>query len=327
MAKITVLGSGGWGMALAISAFNNRNQVALWSPFEWEVEMLREKRTNEKLLRGIFLPDEIEITTDMSVVEGSAITIIATPSTVIRDVANKLSKYKNFGIVVNVSKGIEKGSLKFLSEVITDEIPEAVVVALSGPSHAEEVINQQLTIVCSVCENNEYAVLVQQLFNNPSYFRVYTGSDLKGAELCGALKNIYAIASGMLYGLGLGDNARAGLISRALVEMKRFCHYENASDETVFGLTGLGDLVVTTTSHHSRNFQAGVKLATGSNLQETISSMTMVVEGARTAQAAYQRSLELDIEVPIIEEVYKVIYNHKSVKKAVNDLMSPLNKA
>ena len=173
MAKITVLGSGGWGMALAISAFNNRNRVTLWSPFQTEVDLLKEKRTNEKLLRGIFLPDGIEITTDMSVVEGSALTIIATPSTVIRDVANKLSKQKDFGIVVNVSKGIEKGSLKFLSQVIKDEIPDATVVALSGPSHAEEVARNIPTSIVAASDSLAASQVVQDIMSSDT-LRVYT---------------------------------------------------------------------------------------------------------------------------------------------------------
>lgn len=327
MAKISIIGAGSWGSALARILGDNNNDVLIYDIDEKIVNEINQYHTNKEKLPIGSLPLNVKATNSISeVISFSDIVVLSVPTKVLRIVLKEISAVIDSPkLFINTSKGIEPDTFLRVSEVVKQEINNNYIkefVALTGPSHAEEVIKQQLTIVCSVCETNEYAVLVQQLFNNPYYFRVYTSSDLIGAEICGALKNIYAIASGMLYGLGLGDNARAGLISRALVEMKRFCLFANAKEETVFGLTGLGDLVVTTTSHHSRNFQAGVKLATGSNLQETIASMTMVVEGARTVQAAYQKALELNIEVPIIEEVYKVIYNHKSVQNAVNDLMS-----
>lgn len=327
MAKISIIGAGSWGSALARILGDNNNDVLIYDIDEKIVNEINQYHTNKEKLPIGSLPLNVKATNSISeVISFSDIVVLSVPTKVLRIVLKEISAVIDSPkLFINTSKGIEPDTFLRVSEVVKQEINNNYIkefVALTGPSHAEEVIKQQLTIVCSVCETNEYAVLVQQLFNNPHYFRVYTSSDLIGAEICGALKNIYAIASGMLYGLGLGDNARAGLISRALVEMKRFCLFANAKEETVFGLTGLGDLVVTTTSHHSRNFQAGVKLATGSNLQETIASMTMVVEGARTVQAAYQKALELNIEVPIIEEVYKVIYNHKSVQNAVNDLMS-----
>ena len=175
--------------------------------------------------------------------------------------------------------------------------------------------------MCSVSENVEHAKLIQKIFSNTSYFRVYTLTDLAGAELGGALKNIYAIASGMLEGSGYGDNARAALIARALVEMRKLAIAMGAQEETLYGLTGLGDLVVTTSSHHSRNFQAGVKLAQGKNLEETINSIPMVVEGFRTCQAAYEAARELKVETPIIDAVYSVIYQHHGVKAVVKKLM------
>lgn len=319
MAKITVLGSGGWGMALAISAFNNRNQVALWSPFEWEVEMLREKRTNQKLLRGIFLPDEIEITTDMSVVEGSAITIIATPSTVIRDVANKLSKYKNFGIVVNVSKGMEKGSLKFLSEVITDEIPDAVVVALSGPSHAEEVARNIPTSIVAASESLAASQVVQDIMTSET-LRVYTSGDIKGAELGGAMKNIIAIAAGFCDGLGLGDNTKAALITRGLAEMTRLGVCMGAKEYTFAGLTGIGDLVVTCTSRHSRNNRFGYKVGSGADIKTALEEVG-TVEGYYATEMIYNLGKKYNVELPIINECYNVLYEGKDVTQSVPDLM------
>lgn len=327
MAKVSIIGAGSWGSALARILGDNKHDVLLYDVDEKIVNEINQFHTNKEKLPVGCLPLNVNATNSMKdAISFSEIIVLSVPTKVLRIVLKEINKYiEQPKIFINTSKGIEPDTFLRVSEIVKQEINNNYIcgfVALTGPSHAEEVINQQLTAVCSVSENKTLAALVQNLFNNQKYFRVYTSTDLIGAELCGSLKNIYAIASGMLYGLGLGDNARAGLISRALVEMKRFCAYANAKEETVYGLTGLGDLVVTTTSHHSRNFQAGVKLATGNNLEETISSMSMVVEGARTVQAAYQKALELNIETPIIEEVYKVIYNHKTVLEAVNDLMS-----
>lgn len=319
MAKITVLGSGGWGMALAISAFNNHNEVALWSPFESEVDLLNEKRTNEKLLKGIFLPEGIKITTDMSVVEGSTLTIIATPSTVIRDVANKLSKQKNFGIVVNVSKGIEKESLKFLSDVIKDEIPEAVVVALSGPSHAEEVARNIPTSIVAASDSLAASQVVQDIMTSDT-LRVYTSSDLKGAELGGAMKNVIAIAAGFCDGLGLGDNTKAALITRGLAEMTRLGVCMGAKEYTFAGLTGIGDLVVTCTSQHSRNNRFGFKVGNGMDIKEALAQVG-TVEGYYATEMIYNLSRKYKVELPIINECYSVLYKGKDVTQSVPDLM------
>lgn len=319
MAKITVLGSGGWGMALAISAFNNRNQVTLWSPFQTEVDLLKEKRTNEKLLRGIFLPDGIEITTDMSVVEGSALTIIATPSTVIRDVANKLSKQKNIGIVVNVSKGIEKGSLKFLSEVIKDEIPDATVVALSGPSHAEEVARNIPTSIVAASDSLAASQVVQDIMSSDT-LRVYTSGDLKGAELGGAMKNVIAIAAGFCDGLGLGDNTKAALITRGLAEMTRLGICMGAKEFTFSGLTGIGDLVVTCTSRHSRNNRFGYKVGSGYAIDTALAEVG-TVEGYYATEMIYNLGQKYNVELPIVNECYAVLYKGKDVNQSVPDLM------
>ena len=319
MAKITVLGSGGWGMALAISAFNNRNRVTLWSPFQTEVDLLKEKRTNEKLLRGIFLPDGIEITTDMSVVEGSALTIIATPSTVIRDVANKLSKQKDFGIVVNVSKGIEKGSLKFLSQVIKDEIPDATVVALSGPSHAEEVARNIPTSIVAASDSLAASQVVQDIMSSDN-LRVYTSGDLKGAELGGAMKNVIAIAAGFCDGLGLGDNTKAALITRGLAEMTRLGICMGAKEHTFSGLTGIGDLVVTCTSRHSRNNRFGYKVGSGCAIDTALAEVG-TVEGYYATEMIYNLGKKYNVELPIVNECYAVLYKGKDVNQSVPDLM------
>lgn len=320
MAKITILGSGGWGMALAISAYNCRNDVTLWSPFKEEVDLLLEKRTNEKLLRGVVLPLGIKITTDLSVVEGDAITIIATPSTAVRSVAKQLAAYNNIGIVVNVSKGFERGSLKFLTEVISEELPNVKVVALSGPSHAEEVARGIPTSIVATSTSLAAAQAVQNIMSG-SCLRVYTSTDLIGVELGGALKNVIAIAAGCCDGLGLGDNTKAALITRGLSEMTRLGVCMGAKEYTFSGLTGIGDLVVTCTSRHSRNNRFGYMVGSGMDIQTALSTVG-TVEGYHAAEMAYQLSQGFGLELPIINECYALLYKGKSVSDVVTTLMN-----
>lgn len=324
--KVTVIGGGSWGSALARILGDNGHDVIIYDRSLEIVTEINEYHTNKSKLPVGTLPLNVCATNSLEEsLKGSNVIVIAVPTKVIRSVLQKMNVVLTHkSLFVNASKGLEPDTFLRVSEIVYQEINNELIedfVALTGPSHAEEVINQLLTIICAVSTNRKAAKLVQSLFNNSKYFRVYTSYDLKGAELCGALKNIYAIASGMLSGIGLGDNAKAGLISRALVEMRRFVISFGASEETIYGLTGLGDLVVTTTSQHSRNFQAGYRLATGKNLEETISSMTMVVEGARTVVAAYQYARANNLETPIIDAVYDVLYNKKAVKTAINQLM------
>lgn len=320
MAKITVLGSGGWGMALAISAYNNRNDVTLWSPFQEEVDLLLEKRTNEKLLRGVVLPEGIKITTDMSVVEGDTITIIATPSIAVRSVAKQLSSYKNVGIVVNVSKGFEKGSLKFLTEVISEELPKAKVVALSGPSHAEEVARNIPTSIVATSNSVVAAQTVQDIMSG-GCLRVYTSTDLVGVELGGAIKNVIAIAAGCCDGLGLGDNTKAALITRGLSEMARLGVCMGANEYTFAGLTGIGDLVVTCTSRHSRNNRFGYKVGSGTPVKTALEEVG-TVEGYYATEMVYQLAKKYSVELPIINECYALLYEDKPVNEVVKTLMN-----
>ncbi len=319
MAKVTVLGSGGWGMALALSAFNNGCQVTLWSPFKAEVEALKEKRTNEKLLKDIYLPEEISITDELSVVEGDTITIIAVPSIAVREVANKLSAFKDFGIVVNVSKGIEKGTLKRLSQVIADELPDTPIVVLSGPSHAEEVARNIPTSLVAAGNSLSAAQAVQSIMSNDD-LRIYTSTDLIGVELGGALKNVIAVAAGLCDGLGLGDNSKAALITRGLAEMARLGVCMGAKEYTFAGLTGIGDLVVTCTSRHSRNNRFGYKVGTGTSVEDALKEVG-TVEGYYAAKMAHDLSVKYRVELPIIEECYKVMYENKPINEIVNDLM------
>ncbi len=319
MVKVTVLGSGGWGMALALCAHNNGCKVTLWSPFENEVEMLRTKRTNEKLLKGVFIPEDIDITSDLSVVEGDTVTIIAVPSTAVREVAKKLKEYKDFGIVVNVSKGFEKGTLKRLSEVIAEELPETPIVALTGPSHAEEVARNMPTSIVAASRSLAAAQAVQGIMKS-QYLKIYTSGDIIGAELGGALKNIIAIAAGICGGLGLGDNTRAALITRGMAEMARLGVCMGAKEYTFSGLTGIGDLIVTCMSEHSRNNRFGQKLGKGVSVENALSEVG-TVEGYYAAEMAHGLSLKYGIELPIISECYAVMYEGKGVKEALFDLM------
>lgn len=320
MAKITVLGSGGWGIALAISAYNNGCDVTLWSPFEDEVKLLKEKRTNEKLLKDIFIPEGVAITDDLSVVEGDTVTIIAVPSIAVREVAKKLSAYKNYGIVVNVAKGIEKGSLKTLSQVISDELPNAKVVVLSGPSHAEEVARGIPTSLVAASVSVPAAEAVQSIMTGGA-LRVYTSKDLVGVELGGALKNVIAVAAGFCDGLGLGDNSKAALITRGLAEMARLGVCMGAEEYTFAGLTGVGDLVVTCTSQHSRNNRFGFKVGTGMPIDEALKAVG-TVEGYYAALMAHELATIYNVELPIIEECYNILYKNKPVDSVVPDLMN-----
>lgn len=327
MSKVTILGAGSWGSALSRILGDNNHEVMLYDTNDLTVNEINLYHTNKDKLPEGMLPLTVKATLSINeAVNFADIIVISVPTKVLRDVLKLVNNnIKSKKLFVNTSKGLEPGTFFRVSEIVYQEINNEFIegfVALTGPSHAEEVVQKLLTIVCSVSPNKTHAKLIQSLFNNNTYFRVYTGSDLLSSELCSALKNVYAIASGMLYGIGAGDNARAGLISRALVEMKRFVVAAGATEETVYGLTGLGDLVVTTTSTHSRNYQAGIKFATGSNLKETIASMNMVVEGARTALAAYNKAKELKIDTPIIDAVYKVIYEEKDVKESILSLMS-----
>lgn len=319
MAKITVLGAGGWGMALALSANGCGNEVTVWSPFPEEVAALQKNRGNERLLSGIKLPDEIAITSDLSAVKGSAITIIATPSIAVRQTAKRLSAEKDFGIVVNVAKGFEKGSLLRLSQVITEELPEAKVAVLSGPSHAEEVARGIPTSVVVASASAVTAQIVQSIMSGDN-LRIYTSDDLIGVELGGALKNVIAIASGFCDGLGLGDNTKAALITRGLAEMARLGVCMGAKEYTFSGLAGIGDLVVTCTSQHSRNHRFGEKVGSGTPVNQALSEVG-TVEGYYAAELAYLLAKKYKIEMPITEECYAILYENKDVKDVPNDLM------
>lgn len=324
--RVSVIGAGSWGTALANLLVKNNHEVLVYDVDEAIIEEINTKHTNYSKLKDGVLEVGVVATNDLTkVLEFSNIIVLSVPTKVLRIVLNNIKNIiTSKKIFVNTSKGIEPDTCLRISEVVTEVLTDEYIeafVALTGPSHAEEVILSLPTLVTSVSDNIEAAKLIQTIFSNDFNFRVYTSTDLLGAELGGALKNIYAIASGMLTGVGYGDNARAALITRALVEMQRLALSLGASEKTLLGLSGVGDLIVTTTSYHSRNFQAGLAIAKGKNLKEAVSSIPMVVEGARTTLSAYQMARKQNVETPIIDAVYAVIYEGKDVSETINDLM------
>lgn len=316
--KITVLGSGGWGIALAMSAERNGHSVTLWSPFDEEILELSTQRESKKLLKGIKIPEDIKMTTNISISENSDITIIAVPSIAVKETAIRLKEIKNPGIVVNVAKGLEATSLKRLSEVISDEITAPVVV-LSGPSHAEEVARKVPTSLVASSKDLDAAKKVIDAFSN-EYLRLYTNDDMVGVELGGALKNIIAVAAGVCDGLGLGDNTRAALITRGLTEIARLGVALGAKERTFAGLSGLGDLVVTCTSRHSRNHRFGELVGKKVDVDTALKEVG-TVEGYYATALAYKLALSVGTEMPITSKCYAVLYENADVTEAIKDLM------
>ena len=320
MAKVTVLGSGGWGTALAISAFNCGHEVFLWSPFEQEVNDLIKNRENVKLLPGIKIPNEITITTDINCANGSLISVIACPSVAVRSVAKQLAAVENHGIVVNVAKGFEKDTLKRLSEVICEELPNDKICVLSGPSHAEEVARMIPTSLVASSKSFTAASIVQDVLSS-EFLRIYTANDLVGVELGGALKNVIAVCAGISDGLGLGDNTKAALITRGLSEMANLGVCMGADERTFMGLTGIGDLVVTCTSQHSRNNRFGNKVGSGIPVEQALAEVG-TVEGYHAALMAYQLGQKYGVELPIINCCYRVLYEDYRPDLSVKELMT-----
>ena len=317
--KIVVLGAGGWGIALALKSFFKGNETYIWSPFENEVSSLNEKRESEKLLPGVKIPEEIKITSDISVCENVDITVIATPSFAVRETAARL-KNINCGIVVNVAKGFEKGSMLRLSEVIKSELPQADVAVLSGPSHAEEVSRDIPTAIVAASENEAAAKTVQAAFTGEN-FRVYTNRDIIGVEVGGAVKNVIAVAAGIEHGLSLGDNTRAALITRGLTEMSRLGVAMGADVKTFMGLAALGDLVVTCMSEHSRNNRFGNLVGQGVSVPEALEKVG-TVEGYYAVAAVCELAEKYGVSMPISEQCYDILYNGAPPMKAAAALMT-----
>lgn len=320
MANIVVLGAGGFGISLAIMAHNSGHKVSLWSHSEDSAKYLLENREHKKLLKGIKIPIGISITTDISVVKDADIAIIATPSHAVRETAKKISQYlKEDAVVACVSKGLEKGSLKLLSDVLEEELKNSSVM-ISGPSHAEEVAIGEPTTVVAASKTRKAAEYVQDILMNPK-FRIYVNDDVVGVELGAALKNVIALAAGCADGLGHGDNVKAALLTRGIIEIARLGVAMGGQSETFGGLSGVGDLIVTCTSMHSRNRRTGILIGKGKTPQEAIAEVGMTVEGFSTAKSAYELSKKMKVEMPIIQQVYEVLYLGKSPIDAVTELM------
>lgn len=322
MAKISVLGAGSWGTALALLLHNNGHEVLLWSTLSDEVKMLNEKREHESKLPGVKLPEEILITADLNAaLKEPDVVVLAVPSPFTRSTAHRMAPLVHDGQkIVNVAKGIEEKTLMTLSEIIEEEIPNGDVCVLSGPSHAEEV-GRGLPTTCVIsAKTRESAEYLQGLFMSP-LFRVYITTDMLGVELGASLKNVIALAAGTADGLGYGDNTKAALITRGIAEIARLGIKMGAKAETFCGLSGIGDLIVTCASVHSRNRKAGYLIGKGYTMQEAMDEVKMVVEGVYSAKAAKGLAEKYQVEMPIIEEVNKVLFEGKSASEAVIDLM------
>ena len=322
MAKVSVIGAGSWGIALACVLEKNGHEVTIWSILEDEINMLREKHEHVTKLPGVKLSEQIELTTSLEeAVKGRDLLVLAVPSVHTRSTAKSMRAFVTEGqIIVNVGKGIEESSLKILSDVIEEEVPQANVTILSGPSHAEEV-GRGLPTTCVVgAHDKKTAEYVQNVFMNER-FRIYTSPDMLGIEVGGALKNVIALAAGMADGLGYGDNTKAALITRGIAEISRLAMAMGAKYETLSGLTGIGDLIVTCASMHSRNRRAGILIGQGKTMQEAMDEVQMVVEGVYSAKAAMALAEKYQIPMPIIEQVNQVLFENKPVREAVTELM------
>ncbi|MBO5159079.1 MAG: NAD(P)H-dependent glycerol-3-phosphate dehydrogenase [Lachnospiraceae bacterium] len=322
MANVGVVGAGSWGTALALVLEKNGHQVTLWSSREAKAKELRELRENTDKLPGVKIPESIEITADMeAAVKDKELVVLGVPSLYIRSTAAKMAPYVHEGqIVVNVSKGIEESTLYTMTDVIADEIPNADVAVLSGPSHAEEVSRYIPTTVVAGAKCRKTAEKIQSIFMNEA-FRVYTSPDMLGIEIGGALKNVIALAAGITDGLGYGDNTKAALITRGIAEMSRLGVAMGGYQETFSGLAGMGDLIVTCASKHSRNRKAGYLIGKGYTMQEAMDEVKMVVEGVHSAKAALKLAEKYYVRMPIIEQVNAVLFAEKSVTEAVRELM------
>ena len=322
MAKISVMGAGSWGTALAILLNNNGHQVILWSALGDEVALFCEKRENPAKLPGVKIPEGILITKDEKLaMDQPDVVILAVPSPFTRSTSKRLAPYVRQGqIIVNVAKGVEEKTLMTLSEIIEQEIPCANVCVLSGPSHAEEV-SRGLPTTCVVSSHKRAtAEYLQEIFMSP-VFRVYTTPDILGVELGGALKNVIALAAGTADGLGYGDNTKAALITRGIAEIGRLGVKMGAKAETFAGLSGIGDLIVTCASVHSRNRKAGYLMGKGYTMKQAMDEVKMVVEGVYSAKAAKELAEKYEVEMPIVDEVNKILFEDKPAADAVIDLM------
>ena len=321
-----MLGAGSWGTALAVLLHSNGHRVSMWEFREDAARRLAETRDNADFLPGVSIPEDIEITSRLSAaVEDKEILLMMVPSHVVRSVAEQLAGLNlKDTLIVSGSKGIENETLKRMSEVLVETIPslsEDRVVVLSGPSHAEEVGRKIPTVVVAGSTSEASSQRIQEVFMNP-VFRVYSNRDVVGVELGGALKNVIAIAAGICDGVGFGDNTKAALLNRGIVEITRLGTTMGAQQMTFAGLSGIGDLIVTCISRHSRNRYVGEEIGKGRTLKQVLESMVMVAEGVRTTKSVYDLAQKHHVTMPISEQVYRVLFENKDPKKAVYDLMT-----
>ena len=323
--KISVLGSGSWGCALAQILVRNGHDVVVWGIDETEVNDINQNHQNSRYFKDVKLDERLKATTDMSLIAGSEALLLAVPSMAIDSVMENAEKYCTEPFyVINVAKGFHPVTHERMSEVIKKAVSKDKlkdVVSLIGPSHAEEVVIGLMTCVNAVCENDASAKVIQETFSNDA-FRVYRNTDVIGAEIGVALKNVMAIASGILTGLGQGDNARAALMTRGLAEIARYGVAMGGKAETYLGLDGVGDLIVTCTSYHSRNFTAGLEIGKANSAEEFLKNNKRTVEGVRCAKVVYEESLKHGISMPITDQVYKVLFEGKKPSIALSELMS-----
>ncbi len=317
------MGSGSWGTALALLLHDNKHDVTLWSYSVEEVKRINADGQNKEFLPGIDIPKDMNITEGMEEAAESDIFVLASPSQHVRGVLKSLVPYlKGSKDFVNAAKGIEEGSLLRMTEVMAQELPKGCGISiLSGPSHAEEVSKKIPSAVVISSLDDQLARKMQNIFMAPT-FRVYTNPDVTGVELGGAIKNVIALAAGISDGLGYGDNSKAALMTRGIVEIARLGVSLGAKPETFSGLAGIGDLIVTCTSMHSRNRRAGILLGKGNKLEEALKEIHMVVEGVATAHSTYELSKKVNVNMPITTEIFNVVFNGKNPKDAVNDLMT-----
>ena len=328
MANVGIIGAGSWGTALSVLLHDNGHSVTVWSIDESEVKMLDEKREHLLKLPGVKLPDDMVFTGDMErAVQGKDFLVLAVPSVYTRGTARSMKPYVADGqIIVDVAKGIEESTLKTLSQQIGEEIPQADVAVLSGPSHAEEV-GRKLPTTCVIgAKTRKTAEYLQSMFIS-KVFRVYTSPDILGIELGGSLKNVIALAAGIADGLGYGDNTKAALITRGIAEIARLGVKMGGKIESFVGLTGIGDLIVTCASVHSRNRKAGYLIGQGKSMKEAMDEVKMVVEGVYSAKAAAKLAEQYDVSMPIVEEVNAVLFDGKDPARAVDDLMQRESKS
>lgn len=322
MANVGVIGAGSWGTALALLLNKNGHSVTVWSISEGEINMLSAEREHKSKLPGVKIPDDMTFTTNMEeAVRGKDVLVLAVPSKFTRGTARNMKDYVAEGqIIVDVAKGIEEDTLMTLSQQIEQEVPQADVAVLSGPSHAEEVGRGLPTTVVIGAKTEKTAVYLQEIFMN-EVFRVYTSPDMLGMELGGSLKNVIALAAGIADGMGYGDNTKAALITRGIAEIARLGVKMGGAIESFTGLTGIGDLIVTCASVHSRNRKAGYLMGQGKSMEEAMEEVQMVVEGVYSAKAAEKLGKKYGVDLPIINKINEVLFSGKDPKEAVNELM------